>query len=97
MNQPVSQDLIETARAWLASSPETVNEEATVQSLAALLGRVREEERELCAKVAHAHKGSAAKRRRERGDAGNDRIYSEEAGEDIAADEIAAAIRGAKP
>lgn len=60
---------------------------------------IREDERERCAKIAEAHKGSAARKRREAGRTlhlGSEyyaEIVSEERGEDIAAEMIAAAIR----
>lgn len=60
------------------------------------------EERERCAKIADAHKGSAAKKRREKfgklssfGLDNGAEIETEERGEDIAAEMIARAIRAA--
>ena len=56
-------------------------------------------ERERCAKIADAHRGAAAKKRRARGPQADnsalDEIYAEERGEDIAAEIIARTIREA--
>ena len=60
----------------------------------------RRDEKEECAKIADAHKGSAAKQRQEKGHLLRDmedglhvEVNAEERGEDIAAETIAAAIR----
>ena len=64
------------------------------------LDKARDTERERCAQVAEAHKGSATKKRRARGPQNDnsmlDEIYAEERGEDIAAEMIAREIRNLK-
>lgn len=90
---------VERARRWYGDNVETLGNDldTDIQSIAAQFAAVEQEatskERERCAGIAKAHKGSAARKRRLRGDIGDDHIYAEERGEDIAAEMIEAAIR----
>lgn len=80
--------------------PINISKDDAAVAIAAICAQSRLDERERCAKIADSHKGSAARKRRERGQKlsnfgldNSDEIQCEERGEDIAAEMIAAAIR----
>ena len=97
MTLPTTKDGgIDVEKMYILDGAVFIYDKVNPLSLSEYTKTVAAHERERCASLALAHKGSARKAREKKGHSWSEEIGAEERGEDIASEMIAAAIRNMK-